>query len=162
MPQRGPEEEWGEACKHSPSPACLPPVSRTTQIGTENAHYYIEGRVTQVIRLKESQGQLNKLPICVAKPHWLHFVSFILGPQSCPLPSLHNWALLYSQGVYPSQITYLISFYSCLHLIWKREEKKKKRKLEGRLLLTQMVNGHETLREEKAQVPLDADVQLTW
>lgn len=128
MPQRGPEEEWGEACKHSPSPACLPPVSRTTQIGTENAHYYIEGRVTQVIRLKESQGQLNKLPICVAKPHWLHFVSFILGPQSCPLPSLHNWALLYSQGVYPSQITYLISFYSCLHLIWKREEKKKKTK----------------------------------
>ena len=90
MPQRGPEEEWGEACKHSPSPACLPPVSRTTQIVTENAHYYIEGKVTQVIRLKESQGQLNKLPICVAKLHWLHFVSFILGPQSCPLPSLHN------------------------------------------------------------------------
>lgn len=41
-------------------------------------------------RLKESQGQLNKLPICVAKPHWLHFFSFILGPQSCPLLSLHN------------------------------------------------------------------------
>ena len=52
MPQRGPKEEWGEACKHSPSPACVPPVYRTTQIGTENAHYYIDGRVTQVIRLQ--------------------------------------------------------------------------------------------------------------
>lgn len=44
----------------------------------------------------------------------------------------------------------------------KTRRKKKKRKLEGYLLLTQMVNGYETLREEKAQVPLDADVQLTW
>lgn len=41
-------------------------------------------------RLKESQGQLNKLPICVARPRWLHFFSFILGPQSCPLLALHN------------------------------------------------------------------------
>ena len=72
--------------------------------------------------------------ICVVKPHTpfcqLHLRPSVLSP---PLSVWLSFRLL-TRNV-PKPDKFPISFYSCLQLIWKLEEC---------LLLTQMVNGHET------------------
>lgn len=78
------------------------------------------------------RGHFVDVNYYVAESHWLHFISSFLGLQSYPLPILRDWALVYSQEMHASQISFLSTF--TLVFIWCKNWK-------NAIQLTQIVNG---------------------